>query len=206
MKGFLIVDVQNDFCEGGSLEVRSAGEIIPVINRLIDEFTDAGKTIVATMDWHPSNHGSFASNSGGNIGEIGDLHGMSQIWWPDHCVQGTFGAELHPQLKPVKNKIHKGTNPEVDSYSGFYSASRDETDLDNFLKERSVDELYVVGLATDYCVKFTVMDALELGYKVYLVADGCRGVNLSPGDSDLALKEMEMKGAVIINSQDINLV
>ena len=114
MKGLLIVDVQNDFCKGGSLEVRSAEEIIPVINGLIDDFTSKGKTVVATMDWHPADHGSFASNSGGSIGEIGDLNGILQIWWPDHCVQGTTGAQLHPDLRPVKNRIYKGTDPKVD--------------------------------------------------------------------------------------------
>ncbi len=205
MRGLLIVDIQNDFCQGGALEVKSAEEIIPVVNGLIDDFNRQEKVVVATMDWHPVNHGSFASNSGGKIGEVGDLHGIPQIWWPDHCIQESHGAELHPGLKPVKDKIHKGANPRVDSYSGFYSASREETDLDNYLKEREVDTLYVVGLATDYCVKFTVMDALKLGYKVYLVADGCRGVNLTPSDSDDAIREMKEAGAVIVYSKDIVL-
>ncbi|GLI57532.1 nicotinamidase/pyrazinamidase [Propionigenium maris DSM 9537] len=205
MRGLLVVDVQNDFCQGGALEVKQAEEIIPVVNELIDRFTDRGEVVVATMDWHPADHGSFASNSGGKVGEMGDLCGISQIWWPDHCVQNTHGAELHPELRFVQDKIHKGTNSKVDSYSGFYSASREETDLDQFLKERKVDTLYVVGLATDYCVKFTVMDALKLGYKVYLVADGCRGVNLSPSDSDDAIREMREGGAVIVSSRDIVL-
>lgn len=205
MRGLLVVDIQNDFCQGGALEVKSAEEIIPVVNRLIDEFSRREEVVVATMDWHPANHGSFASNSGGRVGEVGDLHGIPQIWWPDHCVQGTHGAELHPGLNPIEDKIHKGTNPRVDSYSGFYSASREETDLDAFFKARDVDTLYVVGLATDYCVKFTVMDALKLGYKVYLVTDGCRGVNLSPSDSDDAIREMREKKAVIVCSKDIVL-
>ena len=205
MRGLLVVDIQKDFCQGGALEVKSAEEIIPVVNGLIDEFNSRNEVVVATMDWHPADHGSFASNSGGKIGEAGDLYGIPQIWWPDHCIQGTHGAELHPELKPVETKIHKGTNPRVDSYSGFYSASRDETDLDRFFKARNVDTIYVVGLATDYCVKFTVMDALELGYKVYLVSDGCRGVNLAPTDSDDAIREMQEKGAVIVSSGDIIL-
>ena len=205
MRGLLVVDVQNDFCQGGALEVKSAEEIIPVVNGLIDGFKRREEVVVATMDWHPADHGSFASNSGGKIGEMGDLHGVPQIWWPDHCIQGTQGAELHPGLRPVEDKIYKGTNPRVDSYSGFYSASREETDLDNFFKARDVDTIYVVGLATDYCVKFTVMDALQLGYRVYLIADGCRGVNLSPSDSDDAIRDMREKGAVIINSKDIVL-
>ncbi len=205
MRGLLVVDVQNDFCQGGALEVKQAEEIIPVVNELIDRFTDREEVVVATMDWHPADHGSFASNSGGKVGEMGDLHGIPQIWWPDHCVQGSSGAELHPKLRPVQDKIHKGTNPRVDSYSGFYSASREETDLDKFLKEKEVDTLYVVGLATDYCVKFTVMDALKLGYKVYLVTDGCRGVNLSPSDSDDAIREMREGGAIVVSSRDIVL-
>ena len=205
MRGLLVVDVQNDFCQGGALEVKSAEEIIPVVNGLIDGFKRREEVVVATMDWHPADHGSFASNSGGKIGEMGDLHGVPQIWWPDHCIQGTQGAELHPGLRPIEDKIYKGTNPRVDSYSGFYSASREETDLDNFFKARDVDTIYVVGLATDYCVKFTVMDALQLGYRVYLIADGCRGVNLSPSDSDDAIRDMREKGAVIINSKDIVL-
>lgn len=205
MRGLLVVDVQNDFCQGGALEVKSAEEIIPVVNGLIDGFKKREEVVVATMDWHPDNHGSFASNSGGKIGEMGDLHGVPQIWWPDHCIQGTHGAELHPGLRPVQDKIYKGTNPRVDSYSGFYSASREETDLDSFFKARNVDTIYVVGLATDYCVKFTVMDALQLGYRVYLIVDGCRGVNLSPSDSDDAIRDMREKGAVIVNSKDIVL-
>jgi len=205
MRGLLVVDVQNDFCQGGALEVKSAEEIIPVVNGLIDGFKRREEVVVATMDWHPADHGSFASNSGGKIGEMGDLHGVPQIWWPDHCIQGTQGAELHPGLRPVEDKIYKGTNPRVDSYSGFYSASREETDLDNFFKARDVDTIYVVGLATDYCVKFTVMDALQLGYRVYLIADGCRGVNLSSSDSDDAIRDMRKKGAVIVNSKDIVL-
>lgn len=205
MKGLLIVDVQNDFCSGGSLEVREADEIIPVVNTLIDSFNSSGDTIVATMDWHPADHGSFASNSGGKIGELGTLHGIPQVWWPDHCVQDTFGAQIHPDLNPVPHRIYKGTNPMVDSYSGFYSASKEETDLHRFLMDRSIDELYVVGLATDYCVKFTVLDALELGYKVTLITDGCRGVNINPGDSVAAIEEMRTKGAIIVDSAHLSL-
>jgi nicotinamidase/pyrazinamidase len=202
-KALLIVDVQNDFCEGGSLEVKNSLNIIPVINKLIDRFKKQSWPVIATKDWHPSNHRSFASVSGGKVGELGELNGLPQIWWPDHCVQGTKGAELNPDLKSVDFVIHKGSNPEVDSYSGFFSASGEATALDDLLKKQKIDTLYIAGLATDYCVKFTVLDALSLGYKVIVIKDGCQGVNLNPEDSQLAFSEMMEKGAIILSSTKI---
>ncbi|WP_320047313.1 bifunctional nicotinamidase/pyrazinamidase [uncultured Ilyobacter sp.] len=204
-KALLIVDVQNDFCEGGSLEVKNSSNIIPVINKLIDKFKQRSYPVIATKDWHPSNHRSFASVSGGKIGELGVLNGIPQIWWPDHCIQGTPGAELHPDLKPVDTIIHKGSDPEVDSYSGFFSASGQPTNLEDLLKKQEIDTLYIVGLATDYCVKFTVLDALSLGYKVFVVKDGCQGVNLNSEDSELALSKMKKKGAVILPSTKLEI-
>jgi nicotinamidase/pyrazinamidase len=204
-KALLIVDVQNDFCEGGSLEVKKSSKIISVINDLIDKFREKGYPVVATKDWHPANHGSFSSVSGGEIGKVGTLNGISQVWWPDHCVQGTHGAELHPALKSVDHTVCKGADPEVDSYSGFSDAAGNPTDLESLLKKQKVDTLYIVGLATDYCVKFTVLDALSLEYKVFLVKDGCQGVNLNPEDSVLALEKMKKKGAVIISSSELNI-
>ncbi len=197
-KALLVVDVQNDFCEGGALEVKGANDIFSPINKLIDEFNKNGDLVIATMDWHPAGHGSFASNSGGNIGEMGELNGVPQIWWPDHCIENTYGSELHKDLKPIKNKIYKGNNPKYDSYSGFFDANGEPTQLDTLLKKNNIDTLYVVGLATDYCVKFTVLDALKLGYKVHLVKNGCRGVNLNPTDSKEAIKEMKKLGAKVI--------
>ncbi len=202
-KALLLIDIQNDFCEGGSLAVPGASEIIPITNELISKFQASGDLVVATMDWHPADHGSFASNSGGKIGELGKLEDIPQIWWPDHCVQGTPGAELHPELKKIKNIIYKGTNPKIDSYSAFFNASKDETDLNKFLRQRDVDTLYILGLATDYCVKFTVLDALDLGYQVYVVSNACRGVNLDPNDSETALEDMKKKGAKLIESASI---
>ena len=202
-RALLVVDIQNDFCEGGSLSVPGASDIIPIANYLISKFQASGDLVVATMDWHPANHGSFASNSGGKIGELGELEGIPQIWWPDHCVQETTGAELHHELKKIENIIYKGTNPKIDSYSGFFNASKDETDLNNFLRQRGIDTLYVLGLATDYCVKFTVLDALDLGYEVYLVSDACRGVNLDPNDSKTAIEDMKKKGARLIESRSV---
>ena len=200
MRGLLIVDVQNDFCCGGSLEVKGAADIIPVINSLVDSFNRSSDLVVATKDWHPSNHGSFASNSGKNIGELGELNGLVQVWWPDHCIEYTRGAELHSELITINNTVNKGCNPEIDSYSGFFDNGRlNKTELDDILKSNNIEELYVVGLATDYCVKFTVLDALDLGYKVNLILDGCRGVNLSPKDSSNAIEEMKDRGANIIS-------
>ncbi|WP_319371393.1 bifunctional nicotinamidase/pyrazinamidase [uncultured Ilyobacter sp.] len=204
-KALLIVDLQNDFCEGGSLEVKNSSNIIPVINNLIDKFRQGASPVIATKDWHPFDHRSFASVSGGKIGELGSLNGIPQIWWPDHCVQGTEGAELHPDLKPVDEIIHKGTDPEVDSYSGFFSASGQPTGLETLLKKQEIGTLYVVGLATDYCVKFTVLDALSLGYKVFVIEDGCQGVNLNPRDSELALDDMKKGGAVILSSSELDI-
>lgn len=201
MRGLLIVDVQNDFCCGGSLEVKGAADIIPVINSLIDSFNTSGNLVVATKDWHPNNHGSFASNSGGNVGEIGELNGLVQIWWPNHCIENTIGSELHPDLKTINNIVKKGCDSKIDSYSGFFDNGKlQKTELENILKSNNIKELYIVGLATDYCVKFTVLDALDLGYKVNLILDGCRGVDLSPEDSINAIKEMKSRGANIISN------
>ncbi|WP_426710744.1 bifunctional nicotinamidase/pyrazinamidase [Cetobacterium sp. SF1] len=204
MKGLLIVDIQNDFCEGGSLEVKESLKIIPVANELIEKFQKKNNFIIATLDWHPKSHKSFGINSNGKIGELGTLNGIPQIWWPVHCVENTFGAELHKDLKEIKNKIYKGTIEEIDSYSGFFDNGRkNKTELDNILKTNKIDELYIIGLATDYCVKFTVLDALELGYKVNVVIEGCRGVNIDPEDSLKALEEMKKAGASIISIKEI---
>lgn len=204
MKALLIIDVQNDFCEGGNLAVKNSLEIIPVVNDMIKKFEIKNDFIIATKDWHPANHKSFASVSNTKIGELGILNGLPQVWWPNHCIENTKGSELHKELLPIKNIVYKGNDPEVDSYSGFFDNNKvHETNLNKILKENNIDTLYILGLATDYCVKFTVLDALSLGYKVYLVADGCRGVNINPDDSEKAMQEMKNAGAVIIKSCEI---
>lgn len=204
MKALLIIDVQNDFCEGGNLAVKNSLEIIPVVNSLIKKFEKNDDFIIATKDWHPADHKSFASVSGTKAGEIGTLNGLPQVWWPDHCIENTKGSEFHKDLLSVKNIVYKGNDPEVDSYSGFFDNNKvHKTKLDEILKENNIDTLYILGLATDYCVKFTVLDALSLGYKVYLVADGCKGVNINPDDSEKAVEEMKSAGAVIIESCEI---
>jgi nicotinamidase/pyrazinamidase len=204
MKALILVDLQNDFCPGGALEVKEGDQVIPVANALMEKFD----LVVATQDWHPANHGSFAANHPWRKpGQVIDLHGLPQVLWPIHCVQESFGAEFVQELNASKiNKVFvKGTDPEIDSYSGFFdNGHRKATGLGDFLKEQEVNAVYVLGLATDYCVKFTALDAIELGFETYLVEDGCRGVNLEPGDVDKAIEEMREKGIQILQSTEID--
>ena len=200
----LVIDIQNDFCEGGALAVKDANSIIPVVNKLIDYFKNIDSFIIATKDWHPINHRSFAINSCKEIGEFGELEGLPQVFWPIHCVQDTFGSEFHSDLLPIENIIYKGQDFLVDSYSGFFDNGKiHKTDLDKILKENEIKTLYVVGLATDYCVKYSVLDALTLGYNVFLIEDAIKGVNLSENDSQKAIDEMIAAGTKLTKSSDI---
>jgi len=199
----IIVDVQNDFIPGGALAVEEGDQVVPVINSLQYKF----ETVVATQDFHPANHGSFAANyPGRKPGEFIDLNGLTQILWPVHCVQGSRGAEFHKDLD-IENRItifQKGMNPDVDSYSGFYdNARRGDTGLGDFLKEKGTKNVFVAGLALDYCVKFTALDAVSLGFETYLIVDATRAVNLQPTDGDLAIQEMESAGVKIIYSNEL---
>ncbi|MFU8804573.1 MAG: bifunctional nicotinamidase/pyrazinamidase [Bradymonadaceae bacterium] len=168
------------------------------------ELMDRFDLVVATQDWHPPNHGSFASNNpGAEPGEIRKLDGLDQIMWPDHCVQNTKGAEFVDGLRTerIDEVFQKGTDPKVDSYSGFYdNARRHATRLADYLRDNGVDEVYVVGVATDYCVKFTVLDALSEGFDVSVVVDATRGVNREEGDVDRAIEEMAAAGAKVVES------
>lgn len=197
MKALVIIDVQNDFCPGGALPVPEGDQVVPVINRIQPWFD----VVVATQDWHPADHDSFAANHPGHsLGERIELAGLPQILWPIHCVQGTRGAELHPGLDRARiaRVFHKGTDPSIDSYSGFFDNShRASTKLDEYLKGQGVTEIYVCGLATDYCVKFTALDAVELGFKTFLIEDACRGVELHPGDVRKAIDQMREQGVVV---------
>ncbi|UWS34962.1 bifunctional nicotinamidase/pyrazinamidase [Erwinia pyrifoliae] len=200
-QALLLIDLQNDFCPGGALAVSEGDQTIAVANRLAAEFQRRGETVIATLDWHPAGHGSFASNAGTIVGTQGDLNGLPQIWWPDHCVQHSHGAQLHPLLDraAISLLVHKGENAEIDSYSAFYdNGQRHQTLLHGWLREHGITALTVMGLATDYCVKFSVLDALALGYRVTVVTAGCRGVNLHPDDSDNALLSMTQAGAILI--------
>ena len=201
MRALILVDLQYDFMPGGALAVSEGDEVVPVANCMIPKFD----LVVATQDWHPVDHGSFAAqHPGKQPGEFIELNGLTQILWPVHCVQGSHGAEFHKDLDltHIDKIFPKGTDPEIDSYSGFFdNAHRKDTGLGDYLKERQVSDVYVLGLATDYCVKFTALDAAQLGFKTYLIGDGCRGVNLQPGDSAAAIKEMQAAGIVATNSQ-----
>lgn len=203
MKALLMIDIQNDFMPGGALPTRRGDEIVDVVNRLQPHFP----LLFATQDWHPQNHGSFASNhSGKSPGEVIDLGGIPQVLWPDHCVQETRGAEFHRDLKidRLETIVRKGTDPEIDSYSGFFdNAHRKATGLEEQLRSRGVTDVYIVGLATDYCVRFTALDALTLGFKVVVIRDACRGVELHEGDIDAAFEAMRSAGAEIVDSSRI---
>lgn len=203
MKALIIVDIQNDFIPGGALAVKEGDQVVPIINELQQKFD----FIVATQDWHPADHGSFAANhSNKKIGEFIDLNGLQQILWPVHCVQETTGAEFHPDIKTEKWKavFKKGTNPKVDSYSGFFDNNRmGDTGLSAFLNENGIEEVFVCGLATDYCVKFTVLDAISEGFKTTLIADAARAVNIQENDDLKAIKEMSASGAKVVLADEI---
>ncbi|MFB3891991.1 MAG: bifunctional nicotinamidase/pyrazinamidase [Phycisphaerae bacterium] len=205
-RALILVDIQNDFCPGGALAVPSGHEVIGVANRLMGEFD----LVVATQDWHPPGHGSFASShAGAKVGDVVDLNGLPQVLWPDHCVQCTAGAELAPglNLAGIDKTIRKGADAGVDSYSGFFdngdSGRRKPTGLAEYLHARGVGEVYVMGLATDYCVKATALDAAALGFRTHLVLDGCRGVNIRDGDVAKAIEEMARAGVVILMSNHL---
>jgi nicotinamidase/pyrazinamidase len=204
MRALLVVDIQNDFCPGGALDVREGNAIIPIINELMPQF----ELVVGTQDWHPANHKSFAANHPWRKpGQVIDLNGLDQILWPIHCVQGNFGSEFHPALdtEHFEAIFRKGTDPEIDSYSAFFdNGQRKETGLAGYLKGRKISELFVAGLATDYCVKYSVLDALQLGFPTTLIADATRGVELEAGDTQKALEAMEEAGAKIIQSIDLS--
>lgn len=204
-KALILVDIQNDFCKGGALEVPNGDEVVPVANKMITKFTKSDDLIIATQDWHPANHGSFASNHiGKNPFQVIDLNGLPQVLWPTHCVENTNGADFHPDLLPIPNVFCKGEDPTVDSYSGFFdNGKRNKTQLDDFLKQNNVSHLFIMGLATDYCVKFTALDAIDLGYKVVLIADGCEGVNINKTDVENAVLEMINRGVIVLNSDQV---
>lgn len=203
MTALLLVDLQNDFLPGGSLGVKNGDQILPIINRLLTHPFDV---VAATQDWHPSDHGSFAETHGKKIGEVVDLKGLKQILWPVHCVQGTKGAQFpeHWDHSKVKKIFHKGTDKDVDSYSAFFdNGHRKSTGLHDFLQSRGIKDIYIAGLTTDYCVKYSVMDALKLGYNVFVVLDACKPVNLSSDDEEKAVQEMLQEGANMIYSSEL---
>ncbi|MGD0382256.1 MAG: bifunctional nicotinamidase/pyrazinamidase [Thermoguttaceae bacterium] len=203
MKALIITDVQNDFCPGGALPVLEGDGIVPLINQLQSRFD----LVAAVQDWHPADHGSFAANHPGKtVGEVIDLNGLPQILWPVHCVENTAGADFHPGLdrRRIARVFHKGTDPDIDSYSGFFdNRRRKATGLGEYLKQRGIEEVYLCGLATDYCVKFSALDAVDLGFKTCVIQDACRGVNLAPKDVCRAIEEMKSKGVAVCISDEV---
>ena len=202
MRALLVVDVQNDFLPGGALEVPRGDEVVAAINVLMPRF----ELVVATADWHPPDHASFAANHPGRSpGEEIALGGAPQILWPVHCVAGTPGADFAPGLETqhFAEVFRKGTDPAVDSYSGFFDNHHlRATGLGDYLEARGVHELWIAGLATDYCVRFTALDARRLGLHALVVEDGCRGVELHPGDVEAARAEMRDAGCRLVTSAD----
>jgi nicotinamidase/pyrazinamidase len=205
MKALLLVDIQNGFCPGGNLAVPHGDEIVPVANRLIEE--GGYDVIVASQDWHPANHGSFASqHPGSKPFEMGELSGRPQVMWPDHCVQETADAEFHPDLNTdaIDYVQQKGENPAVDSYSAFRDNDQAAlTGLAGYLTAQQVTELDICGLATDYCVKSSALDAVDMlpGIRVRFIEDASRGID--PEGVKQALAEMLAKGISVVSSSAI---
>jgi len=203
-RALLVIDVQNDFCPGGSLAVDDGDAVVAVINALMPRFS----RVVATQDWHPPNHVSFASRHPGRaVLDVVDAAGVPQVLWPDHCVQGTRGAELHPRLdaRGIGLLLRKGMRPELDSYSAFLENDhRTDTGLRAWLSGVKVREVVVCGLATDYCVRSSALDARRLGFDVSLVQDACRGVDFPTGSVQKALAELKAAGVKLISSSDID--
>lgn len=197
MNALLLIDIQNDFLPGGELAVTRGDEVIAVANRRMSDY----EVVVATQDWHPADHQSFASqHPGSRAGQILRIDGVDQILWPDHCVQGTRGADLAAELNTdgIHQIIRKGTDRAIDSYSGFFDNARIRTTgLADYLRSQDVDEVHVMGLATDYCVKFTALDAIDLGFGTVLLTDGIRAVELNEGDGQRAIDEMRAAGVRI---------
>ena len=202
MNALIIVDMQNDFIEGGALAVPGGKGLVPLINKLQPQFD----LVVATQDWHPANHGSFAANHPGEkTYDVIDLDGLAQTLWPIHCVQNTPGADFALGLDRSRwaAVFQKGTDPTVDSYSGLFdNGKRHATGLGDFLKKSGVYQVYVLGLATDYCVKFTGLDSAALGFKTTLIEDASKGVDLHPGDVQKAIGEMGQAGVTIKQAVD----
>ncbi|PQO25766.1 bifunctional nicotinamidase/pyrazinamidase [Blastopirellula marina] len=201
MKALLLIDIQNDFLPGGALAVSEGDQVVPIANRLMELFP----LVVATQDWHPGDHRSFASqHDGREVGEIIVLDGLEQVLWPDHCVQLSQGANLAKELNlnGVDHVIQKGTDVHIDSYSGFFDNDhRKSTGLEQLLRGHEVREVQLVGLATDYCVKFSALDAVALGFKTSVCLEGIRGVELNAGDCEKAIQEMQSAGVEIIQSE-----
>ena len=201
MTALLIIDLQNDFCPGGALAVPEGDAVVPVVNRL----ASARIPLVATQDWHPRDHLSFASqHQGKDPFDSIELDYGEQTLWPDHCVQGTSGADFHPDFRGERAEmiVRKGFRRDIDSYSGFReNDGQTTTGLAGYLREREIDSLVIAGLATDFCVKWSVEDARENGFKVTVIEDGVRGIDMN-GSLDAAWRSMREAGAHIVTADE----
>ncbi len=202
MRALLIVDIQNDFCPGGKLAVQEGDQVVPLINAITEQFD----IIIATQDWHPAGHSSFASTHPGKKPyDTITLEYGTQVLWPDHCMQGTRGGEFHPELKtdPIQLIVRKGFRKNIDSYSAFYeNDQKTVTGLKGYLKNRNVDTLYICGLATDFCVKWSALDGIKEGFQVSVIEDASRGIDLN-GSLNEAWKEMQAAGVKRIQSDQV---
>lgn len=200
----VMVDLQNDFCEGGPLGAPDTDSLIMLMNRLQEQFP----LVAATQDWHPADHASFAStHPGKRVGDVIRLGLIDQMLWPDHCVQSTHGASFHAALdtRRIAKIFHKGVDREIDSYSAFFDNARLRvTGLTAYLQQEGVTDIYIAGLATEYCVKHSALDAKQDGFNVYVITDACRGIELCQGDVAAALIEMQQAGIQLIDSSYFN--
>ena len=203
MKALLLIDLCNDYCPGGMVEVPGGDQVMPVANQLMDVFD----LVISVRDWHPADHISFAANHlWRKPGQVIDANGTEQLLWPMHCVQNSFGAELAIRL--LEEKVHrhffKGTDPQVDSYSAFFdNARQNHTGLATLLHEKGVSEVFIMGLPTDFGVRHTALDALALGFKTWIIEDGCRPQDADPQTQSLLLQEIREQGAQLISSKEL---
>ena len=199
LKTLILVDIQNDFLPGGPMGVNKGNQVVDVANRIMPLFP----LVVASQDWHPANHTSFADNHPGHEpGETIEWQSLEQILWPVHCVQRTRGAALADGLDTTRitQVFQKGMDPDIDSYSAFYdNGHTHSTGLSDWLRQQGAGPLYVMGLATDYCVKYTALDSVRDGFRTFLIEEGCRGVDLHPGDVERAVEEMSEAGVSILD-------
>ncbi|ANQ47535.1 bifunctional nicotinamidase/pyrazinamidase [Flammeovirga yaeyamensis] len=206
MRALIIIDVQNDFLTDGLLVVPEGEQIIPVLNNINHHFD----VVVATKDWHPATHKSFARNhEDREVGEIVEVNEVPQILWPPHCVKESHGAEFPSDLNTevIEKVFWKGTNEDIDDYSGFYDNEKlNDTGLHDFLQSKGVTEVYVAGIALDFCVKFTALDAKSLGYKTFMIEDASRGINYRPNDVQNAITDMKVSGIRVIKSYELEKV
>jgi nicotinamidase/pyrazinamidase len=203
MTALLLVDLQNDFMPGGALEVKEGDQVLPIVNALLEM---PFQVVIASKDWHPQDHISFASTTGKKVGDTVEVEGNSQILWPDHCIQGTKGAKFYPgwDVSKVNAVFLKGVEVNVDSYSIFFdNCHARDTGLEEYLKKKGIHTVYIAGLATDYCVKYSALDAKQLGFHVNVVLDGCKGVGLYPEDVIKAVEEMKGAGVRIRHLEEL---